>query len=168
MIYNAGIAALQIGQNSNQAYRGDRGKIAYDHANANGSSYSKNLYKIQTNAEGHVTSATTVSKSDITALGIPSSNTTYTLSTTTGTFTTAAAVTIAANGSGTLNFTNGTAPSGYTAIGLRRVNVGSINLPIVDFNITGSVAVRNVTSSSITIAKNSGAMIKQYIKLTAS
>ncbi len=74
---------LALGETSSTAYRGDRGKVAYDHANAKGKAYSSGLYKITTNSEGHVTAATAVSKADITALGIPSSdtNTTYSLST---------------------------------------------------------------------------------------
>ncbi len=39
------------------------------------------LYKIAVNSEGHVSTATAVTKSDITALGIPSSDTTYSLAT---------------------------------------------------------------------------------------
>ena len=73
--------SIALGETSSTAYRGDRGKVAYDHASAKGSAFSSGLYKITTNAEGHVTAATAVAKSDITALGIPASNTntTYTL-----------------------------------------------------------------------------------------
>ena len=74
-------ASLALGETSSTAYRGDRGKTAYDHAAAKGSAFTSGLYKITTNAQGHVTAATAVAKSDITALGIPGSNTntTYTL-----------------------------------------------------------------------------------------
>ena len=73
-------ASLALGETSATAFRGDYGKVAYDHAQAKGSEFAAGLYKITTNAEGHVTSATAVAKSDITALGIPSedTNTTYT------------------------------------------------------------------------------------------
>lgn len=75
--------SLALGETSATAYRGDRGKTAYGHASAKGSAFSSGLYKITTNSEGHVTGATAVTKSDITALGIPGSdtntNTTYTL-----------------------------------------------------------------------------------------
>lgn len=64
-----------LGETEYTAYRGDRGKIAYDHAIAKGSAYANGLYKITTNSEGHVTSATTVQKTDITALGIPAQDT---------------------------------------------------------------------------------------------
>jgi len=39
--------------------------------------YTSGLYKVTVDASGHVTSATAVTKDDITALGIPSTNTTY-------------------------------------------------------------------------------------------
>ena len=70
--------ALTLGETEDTAYRGDRGKVAYDHAQLRGSQFSSALYKIGTNSEGHVTSATPVEKSDITALGIPSQDSTYT------------------------------------------------------------------------------------------
>lgn len=70
--------SLALGETSATAYRGDRGKAAYDHALANGTEYSTTgLYKFKTNAEGHVIYASAVTKSDITDLGIPGQNTTY-------------------------------------------------------------------------------------------
>ena len=66
---------LVLGEGQANAYRGDRGKIAYDHAQAKGSAFASGLYKITVNSEGHVTAAVAVAKSDITALGIPSENT---------------------------------------------------------------------------------------------
>ena len=62
--------SLALGETSSTAYRGDRGKAAYDHAQAHGSAYASGLYLIQTNAEGHVIGAVAVQKSDITALGL--------------------------------------------------------------------------------------------------
>ena len=70
-------ASLALGTTSSTAFRGDHGKIAYDHAQAKGVAFASGLYKITTNAQGHVTAATAVVKADITALGIPGSNTTY-------------------------------------------------------------------------------------------
>lgn len=61
-------ASLALGETSSTAYRGDRGKTAYDHASAKGSAFSSGLYKITTNAQGHVTAATAVTKADIVAL----------------------------------------------------------------------------------------------------
>ena len=67
--------SIALGETSSTAYRGDYGAAAYAHASAKGSAFSSGLYKITTNAEGHVTAATAVTKSDITALGIPASDT---------------------------------------------------------------------------------------------
>lgn len=76
-------SSLALGTTSSTAFRGDYGNTAYQHASAKGSAFANGLYKITTNAQGHVTAATAVTKSDITALGIPGSdtntNTTYTL-----------------------------------------------------------------------------------------
>lgn len=73
-------ASLALGETADTAYRGDRGAAAYTHAVTNkGSAFANGFYKIVTNSEGHVTGATAVSKSDITSLGIPGSNTTYSL-----------------------------------------------------------------------------------------
>lgn len=67
---------LALGTTSSTAYRGDYGNTAYAHAVTNkGSAFSSGLYKITTNSEGHVTGAVAVAKSDITALGIPASDT---------------------------------------------------------------------------------------------
>lgn len=76
-------SSLALGETASTAYRGDRGKIAYDHAAAKGAAFASGLYKITTNAQGHVTAAAAVVKTDITALGIPAQDTTYGLATTT-------------------------------------------------------------------------------------
>ena len=52
---------------------------AYTHPSA--TAYSSGLYKITTNNLGHITSAAAVTKADITGLGIPASNTTYSMGT---------------------------------------------------------------------------------------
>lgn len=75
---------LALGETSSTAYRGDRGATAYSHAAAKGSAFSSGLYKITTNAQGHVTAATAVAKSDITGLGIPAQDTVYTHPTASG------------------------------------------------------------------------------------
>ena len=76
-------ASLALGTTSSTAFRGDYGNTAYQHATAKGSAFSSGLYKITTNAQGHVTAATAVTKNDITALGIPAqdTNTTYSVAT---------------------------------------------------------------------------------------
>lgn len=102
-------ASLALGETSSTAYRGDRGKIAYEHSQSahartdatatagsttNGKikidgsdvtvythpSYAaktSGLYKITVDATGHISAATAVEKSDITALGIPGSGYTH-------------------------------------------------------------------------------------------
>ena len=70
-------ASLALGETESTAFRGDYGKVAYQHAQAKGSEFASGLYKVETNAEGHVVNATAVAKSDITALGIPAQDTTY-------------------------------------------------------------------------------------------
>lgn len=72
--------SLALGETSSTAYRGDRGKAAYDHATDSGrltTAQTSGLYKIATTAEGHVAGVTAVQKSDITELGIPAQDTTY-------------------------------------------------------------------------------------------
>lgn len=61
---------LALGETSSTAYRGDRGKIAYDHAAAKGLQYPMGFYKILTNSEGHVAGASAVSLNDLTNLGV--------------------------------------------------------------------------------------------------
>ena len=75
--------SIALGTTSSTAFRGDYGQAAYTHAVTNkGSKFDSGLYKIATNAEGHVTGATAVVKSDITGLGIPAQDTTYDAATT--------------------------------------------------------------------------------------
>lgn len=62
--------SLALGETSSTAYRGDRGKIAYDHAQAKGIEKVNGFYKITTNSEGHITAANAVAQSDIVALGM--------------------------------------------------------------------------------------------------
>lgn len=107
---------LSLGETSSSAYRGDRGKEAYDHSQSahartdatkvegstiNGNikinntetnvythpvhtAKSSGLYKITIDSSGHVSSVSSVSKTDITGLGIPEQDTVYTHPTTAG------------------------------------------------------------------------------------
>lgn len=61
----------------------------YYHPSGSGANKSTGLYKFSTNSTSHISEVTAVTKSDITALGIPSSdtNTTYSFSSGTGSFT---------------------------------------------------------------------------------
>ena len=70
-VYTIISESLALGTTSSTAFRGDYGKEAYDHATAKGSEFDSGLYKFATNDQGHVISATTVTKADIVALGIP-------------------------------------------------------------------------------------------------
>ena len=75
-----GGGGVALGETSSTAYRGDRGKVAYNHAtdaNRLTTATSSGLYKVAATANGHIQSLTAVTKADITALGIPGSNTTY-------------------------------------------------------------------------------------------
>lgn len=74
--------SIALGTTSSTAFRGDYGNTAYTHATAKGSAFTSGLYKITTNDQGHVTAATAVAKSDITGLGIPAQDTTYSAATT--------------------------------------------------------------------------------------
>ena len=72
--------SLALGETSSTAYRGDRGKTAYDHATETRltTATASGLYKVSSTAEGHIASLSSVQKSDITGLGIPAQDTTYT------------------------------------------------------------------------------------------
>ena len=72
--------SLALGETSATAYRGDRGKTAYDHSQDSGritTAVSSGLYKFSATAQGHISGTSAVQKSDITALGIPAQDTTY-------------------------------------------------------------------------------------------
>lgn len=69
---------LALGETSSTAYRGDRGKTAYDHATDSSrltTATASGLYKVASTAQGHIASLTVVTKADITGLGIPGSDT---------------------------------------------------------------------------------------------
>ena len=68
--------SLALGETSSTAYRGDYGAAAYAHAVTNkGVAAASGLYKITTNAEGHVTSVSAVTAADIEALGFSKTGT---------------------------------------------------------------------------------------------
>ncbi len=76
---------LTLGETSSTAYRGDRGKTAYNHAvdsNKLTTATNSGLYKVASTSNGHIASLTAVTKSDITGLGIPAQDTTYSVATT--------------------------------------------------------------------------------------
>lgn len=75
-VYTRVDEGVQLGETSSTAYRGDRGKTAYDHATESGRSGAKSagLYKMGVTAQGHVASANAVAKADLTALGVADQN----------------------------------------------------------------------------------------------
>ena len=75
---------LALGETEDTAYRGDRGAYAYTHASDSSKlSTAKSLgfYKLSATSQGHIATLTPVVKADITALGIPGSDTHYTITT---------------------------------------------------------------------------------------
>ena len=71
--------SLALGETESTAYRGDRGKTAYDHATETklSTATASGFYKVAGTAQGHIASLMAVTKADITALGIPAQDTTY-------------------------------------------------------------------------------------------
>lgn len=69
--------SLALGETESTAYRGDRGRDAYNHATETklSTATASGLYKVAGTAQGHIASLTAVTKTDITALGIPGSDT---------------------------------------------------------------------------------------------
>ena len=70
--------SLALGTTSSTAYRGDYGNTAYTHATDSSrltTATSSGLYKVAATAQGHIASLTAVTKADITALGIPGTDT---------------------------------------------------------------------------------------------
>ena len=132
-------ASLALGTTSSTAFRGDYGNAAYTHASAKGSAYTSGLYKITTNSEGHVTNAVAVEKSDITALGIPSTNTTYTFDGTYNASTNkAATVSTVTNAINALDGgTIGEGSTGKTITSLSQTN-GNVSATFSDISITKS------------------------------
>lgn len=64
-------ASLALGETDSTAYRGDRGKIAYDHAtdaNKISSAITSGMYKVAGTADGHIASLTAMTSSDIEGL----------------------------------------------------------------------------------------------------
>lgn len=71
--------SLALGNTHSTAFYGDWGKTAYDHATETRltTATASGFYKVASTAQGHIASLTAVTKADITALGIPAQDTTY-------------------------------------------------------------------------------------------
>ena len=133
-------SSLALGETSSTAYAGDKGAAAYKHAVTNkGAAFSNGLYKITTNSEGHVTAATSVTKSDITALGIPAQDTTYSVGNGT--------ITVTQNGTTKGTFTVN--QSGNTTIALTDTNTDT-NTHYTSKNVVGSSTATSNTTTALT------------------
>ena len=157
--------SLALGETSSTAYRGDRGKTAYDHASdasRHTTAESSGLYKVAVTAEGHIASVTAVQKSDITALGIPESDTTYDTMTSdeakTGTATTAKLVTAKVIDDAIIN-------KGYTT------NTGTVTGVTAGAGLSGgtvstsgtiSANLKSDTQSSLTAASKGNTASREY------
>ena len=82
--------SLALGTTHATAFYGDYGQTAYTHATDSSrltTATAVGLYKVGATAEGHVSGLTAIAKADITGLGIPGSNATFTYDSTTSTLT---------------------------------------------------------------------------------
>ena len=153
-------ASLALGTTSSTAFRGDYGNVAYTHATAKGAAFGSGLYKITTNAQGHVTTATAVTKSDITALGIPGSdtntNTTYELTKSGSTITLEGS-----DGSSTSVTDSNTVYTHPTTPGNKHIPAGGSSGQILRWSADGTAAwgADNNTNTTYTLSK-SGSTIK--------
>lgn len=146
--------SLALGTTSSTAYRGDYGAAAYKHAVTNkGIAKSSGLYKITTNAEGHVTAATAVVKADITGLGIPAQDTTYENATTTidGLMSSSDKTKLnSINLSALVKSVNGITPdsNGNVAIEVGGGTVSGDYLPLTGGTLTGNLTISNSNNYS--------------------
>lgn len=148
--------SLALGTTSSTAFRGDYGNSAYAHAVTNkGSAFASGLYKITTNAEGHVTAATAVTKADITGLGIPGSDTHYTTHLIAGASASATANAAATNGNVYLNvLDNSTVRDSHNIVGSGSVTVTSDANGKITINGTDNNTDTKVTNTLATTTKS--------------
>lgn len=122
-------SSLALGETSSTAYRGDRGKTAYDHASETkvSSASASGLYKVGVTSQGHISSVTEVTKSDITALGIPAQDTTY-----------SAGTGLSLSGT-TINHSNSITSGSATPTG-DTTNKYKLNLPKISYDAQGHIS----------------------------
>lgn len=169
---------IALGTTSSTAYRGDLGNEAHSwastakaHADKHGSAFASGLYKITTNDAGHVTGATKVVKSDITALGIPDSDTHYTSNLIVGTSSSAVANSATANGTTFLNLVeNGSVRNSHQIKGAGATTVstdanGVITISSTDSQTTNSWrdCIDNLTSTATdkSLSANQGRILNE-------
>ncbi len=170
---------LSLGTTSTTAYRGDYGNTAYTHAtdaNRLTTAQTEGLYKIATTAHGHIKSATAVAKADITALGIPASDTNYYPTTWSWTAGTTSGPTASLSGSGmsavsvaAIPAANGTTASGIVTTGAQTfggVKTFSSAPKLSTNTITTSsgytVTIPNATATMATVATSQALTNKTY------
>lgn len=170
--------SLALGTTSSTAYRGDLGNEAHSwastakaHADKHGSAYASGLYKITTNDAGHVTGATAVAKSDITALGIPGADTHYTSNLIVGTSSSAVANSATVNGTTFLNLVeNGSVRNSHQIKGAGATTVstdanGVITISSTDSQTTNSWrdCIDNLTSTATdkSLSANQGRILNE-------
>lgn len=151
--------SLALGTTSSTAFRGDYGNTAYTHATAKGSAFSSGLYKITTNAQGHVTAATAVAKADITALGIPGSDTTYSVATTSANGLLSSTDKTKLDGiatGATKNTASSTTPkaAGTAAVGSEANYARGDHVHPAQTTITGNAGSATKVNNSLTLTKN--------------
>lgn len=151
--------SIGLGTTSSTAFRGDYGNTAYQHAINKGSAFASGLYKITTNSEGHITSVTLVSKEDITNLGIPGQDTTYSFDGEYNASTNKAATVSSVNNAinGLNGGTIGTGGRSKTITSLSE-NAGNVSATfedisitksqVTDFPVLGDAAYKNVTDNT--------------------
>jgi len=146
----AGTSSLTLGTGSSNAYRGDYGNTAYTHATDSSrltTATSSGLYKVASTAQGHIASLTSVEKADITALGIPGSDTTYSAGTGMALSGTTFKAKLASDTASSLASTAmGSTSSRQYAVGVDKDGYLSVNIPWTD---TKNSAGSTDTSSKI-------------------
>ena len=174
---SSGDGGLVLGETEYTAYRGDRGKTAYDHSqdqNRVTTAVSSGLYKFGVTAQGHIASTTPVQKSDITALGIPAQDTTYGVvsksanglapqlpneTTTTKYLRQDGTWVVPPDTNTTYTFAGGTnkftvTPSGGTAQNVNITASDSTKLPLAGGNMTGAGGIQFPTTAGPSLPNN--------------
>ena len=154
--------SLALGETSSTAYRGDRGKTAYDHATESGkisAAVASGLYKIAATAQGHIAGLTAVQKSDLTALGVADANNIPTITDTyDGTSSDGMSGKAVKSAIDALDVTTSGAGASKTLTALSQTD-GKIsatfgNISITKSQISDFPTIPTVNNSTITIKKN--------------
>lgn len=133
--------SLALGETSSTAYRGDRGKTAYAHAtdsNRLTTATAVGLYKVGVTTQGHVSGLTAVAKADITALGIPAQDTTYSSGT---------GITISGT---TINHSNSVTAGTAKGDNTKTLSFGgTFTIPTVTYDAQGHITAKGTTTMTM-------------------